>query len=252
MPVLAIANQKGGVAKTATAACLAACLELMGQRVLAIDADPQGNLSMAMGVTPVPAQATTYDLLLEPKVTVGDCAVAVPWGQVRVVPANPRLAEAEVELAAAHDRRLRLRDKLSKRLPYDYVIIDTPPSLGFLTLNALAAASGVVIPVQPSYLALQGLRQLLDTISKAREHGNPDLRVLGVLLTMYDPRTLHTQDVEARLREHFADLVFPTAIRRSVAFDYATVVGQPLVVHRPGSAAAQAYWTVAEEVMKRA
>lgn len=252
MKTIAVANQKGGVGKTATVASLAAGLSALGQRVLVIDDDPQGNLSMAIGAVAAADTFTTYDLLLQDKVTVADCALAVPWGPVAVIPTDVRLAAAEVELAAAQDRHLRLRDKLHHKLPYDIALIDTPPSLGFLTLNALAAADAVLIPVQCSYLAMHGLKQLLETIEAVRSHGNPELRVLGVLLTMYDPRTLHTQQVEERLRETFGELVFETPVRRSVAFDYATVAGEPLVVHRADSAGAQAYMQIAQEVLIRA
>lgn len=252
MRIIAIANQKGGVGKTATVASLAAGLAAHGRRVLAVDDDPQGNLSMALGAVPGSNSLTSYDLLLDPRVGVKDCVAPVPWGDVAVVPTDVRLAAAEVELSSAADRTLRLREKLRRKLPYDYVLIDTPPSLGFLTLNALGAADGVIIPVQCSYLAMQGLRQLLDTIEAVREHGNDTLRIVGLILTMYDPRTLHTQQVEARLREHFGDLVLDPPIRRSVVFDYATVAGEPLLIHRPESAGAQAYLRIAQEVLKRA
>lgn len=252
MKIIAVANQKGGVGKTATVASLAAGLSAAGQRVLVIDGDPQGNLSMALGAETSADSLTTYDLLLQPEVEVKHCQSGVPWGNVAVVPTDVRLAAAEVELAGAEDRHLRLQDKLRRKLPYDFVLLDTPPSLGFLTLNALAAADGVVIPVQCAYLAMQGLKQLLDTVEAVRAHGNPALQVVGVLLTMYDPRTLHTQQVEDRLREHFGDLVFSTPIRRSVVFDYATVAGEPVLVHRPESAGAQAYLQIAQEVLARA
>lgn len=252
MKIIAVANQKGGVGKTATVATLAAGLAAAKQRVLVVDGDPQGNLSMALGAMAGEGQLTTYELLLQPEVTVANCAIKVPWGNVTVVPTDVRLAAAEVELAPTSDRHLRLREKLHHKLPFDFVMIDTPPSLGFLTLNALAAASSVVIPVQCSYLAMQGLRQLLDTIEAVKAHGNPELRILGVLLTMYDPRTLHTQQVEERLREHFGELVFSQPIRRSVVFDYATVAGEPVIVHRPESAGAEAYLEVTQEVLARA
>lgn len=252
MKIIAVANQKGGVGKTATVASIAAGLAAQEQRVLVVDADPQGNLSLAMGVPPLPDGRSTYDLLLDPDAKVGDCALAVPWGKAAVVPADVRLAAAEVELAPAADRLLRLQTKLHRKLPFDYVLIDTPPSLGFLTLNALAAAGSVLIPVQCSYLAMQGLRQLLDTIEAVRAHGNSALQILGVLLTMYDPRTLHTRQVEERLRAHFDGLVFETPIRRSVIFDYATVAGEPIIVHRPDSPGAEAYMQIVTEVMARA
>ncbi len=252
MRIIAVANQKGGVGKTATVASLAASFAAEGSRVLALDGDPQGNLSMALGAIPGGRSLTSYDLLLDSKVGVNDCVVRVPWGDVGVIPTDVRLAAAEVELSSATDRTLRLREKLRRKLPYDYALIDTPPSLGFLTLNALGAADGVIIPVQCSYLAMQGLRQLLDTIEAVREHGNDGLRIIGLILTMYDPRTLHTQQVEARLREHFGNLVLDPPIRRSVVFDYATVAGEPLLIHRPESPGAQAYLRIAQEVLKRA
>jgi chromosome partitioning protein len=252
MKIIAIANQKGGVGKTATVAALAAGLSLRGQRVLAVDADPQGNLSLSLGVSATAAARTTYDLLLNPAAAVEQCVQPVPWGEAAVIASDVRLAAAEVELAAVPDRNSRLAAKLNQPLPYDYVLVDTPPSLGFLTLNALTAAGSVLIPVQCSYLAMQGLRQLLDTIEAVQAHGNAELRILGALLTMYDPRTLHTQQVEQRLRDHFGDLVFATVVRRSVVFDYATVAGEPLPIYRPDSPGAEAYRQVTDEVMKRA
>lgn len=252
MKIIAVANQKGGVGKTATVGNVAAALERLQQRVLAVDNDPQGNLSLSLGTPAAADQPTCYDLLLDPQRRVEQCARRAPWGPVDVVPSDVRLAAAEVELARQEDRLLRLRQKLQRRLPYDYVLIDTPPSLGFLTLNALAAAHYVLIPVQCSYLALQGLRQLLDTIEAVRAHSNPALQILGVVLTMYDPRTLHTRQVEERLRSHFGALVFPLPVRRSVIFDYATVAGEPAVLYRPDSPGAQAYIQMAKEVMRRA
>ncbi len=252
MKIIAVANQKGGVAKTSTVACLAAALSQMGKRVLAIDCDPQGNLSMAMGVLPNPEHPTTYDLLLDPRTAVEHCAIYAPWGDVQVISTEVSLAAAEVELANEENRNFRLAAKLRKKLPYDYVFIDTPPSLGFLTLNALAAASDVFIPVQVAYLAIHGLKALLETVDAVREHGNERLKILGLLLTMYDGRTRHTQQVEELLRESFGDLVFATVIRRTVAFDYATVAGVPLVLHSPESPGAEAYMTIAQEVLKRA
>lgn len=252
MKIIAVANQKGGVGKTATVASIAAALAAQGRRVLAVDDDPQGNLSLAMGVAAADGAPTTYDLLLDPAVAALACAVASPWGKVAVIPTDVRLAAAEVELASVPGRHLRLREKLRRKLPFDYVLIDTPPSLGFLTLNALAAADAVLIPVQCSYLAMHGLKQLLDTVEAVRAHGNPDLKILGVVLTMYDPRTLHTREVEERLRTHFGDLVFSTPVRRSVVFDYATVAGEPVVIHRPDSPGALAYTQIAKEVMARA
>lgn len=252
MPIIAIANQKGGVGKTATVANLGAALAEAGRSVLLIDLDPQGNLSLSCGVRSAEGRPSSYEVLMDEGTSVPDATVETRWQGLGVVPGTQDLAAAQVQLARMRQRNERLRGKLRSLRRYDYVLIDTPPSLGFLTLNGLTAADWALIPVQASFLALHGLRQLLETISVVRERSNPDLVVGGVLLTMYDPRTLHAQQVRERVEEHFGAAVFKSLVRRSVAFDYATVAGEPLVYHRPTHQCAQAYRELAKEVMSRA
>ncbi len=251
MRIIAVANQKGGVGKTATVVNLGAALAQRGHSVLLIDADPQANVTEWMGLV-APDIPGTYELLMDPDVPLAALVVPPALPNLHVVPADFRLAAAEVELANAPRRNERLRDKVGERGEYDYLFIDTPPSLGFLTLNALAAADEVLIPVQASYLAMQGLRRLVDTIDVVREHSNPDLKLSGLLVTMFDRRTVHAREVQQRLREHFADAVYRTAIDRSIDFDYATVAGRPLVVESPRSRGANAYRRLAQEVIQRA
>ena len=250
MRTIAIANQKGGVAKTVTSANLGACLAQMGHRVLLIDLDPQANLSLSVGA-PLADPPAAYELLTARKWN-SDLVAATEWQGLSVVTSGVGVAAVEVQFAGAKDGRLRLRGRLSGVDAYDFAIIDTPPSLGFLTLNALSAADEVLIPVQCSFLAMHGLRQLLDTIDAVREHGNPNLRVCGLALTMHDRRTRHSREVVGTVRGHFGDLVFDTLIPRTVAFDYSTVDGAPLVYTEPDSAAARAYRNLAREVLKRA
>ena len=258
MSIIAVANQKGGVGKTATVVNLGAALAQRGHSVLLIDADPQANVTEWMGLAAADIPGT-YELLMDADIALDDLVRATELPNLRVVPGDLRLAAAEVELANAPRRNERLRDKVGERgdgrhpcVEYDYVFIDTPPSLGFLTLNALAAADEVLIPVQASYLAMQGLRRLLDTIDVVRERNNPDLKVGGLLITMFDRRTTHAREVEQRLREHFADSVYQTVIDRCIDFDYATVAGRPLVVESPRSRGANAYRRLAQEVLQRA
>jgi chromosome partitioning protein len=252
MPVIAVANQKGGVGKTATTVNLAAALAQAGRSVLMVDLDPQANLTLSCGLHPSPDQPSTYELLMQPKVTTAATLLPTPWPGLSVLPAREDLAVAGVQLASAQGRNERLRRKLTAAPGADYTLIDTPPSLGFLTLNALTAADWVLIPVQASFLALHGLRQLLQTVEAVRSHGRPELHVGGVLLTLFDPRTLHAQQVQERLRQTFGEVVFKTTVRRSVVFDYATVAGEPLLIHRPSHPCADTYRQLAREVMSRA
>jgi len=218
--------------------------------VIVVDLDPQANLTGIAGVEDV--GLSTHDLLLSPEVELQEVMLTTAWENLGIVPAEPGLAAAEVQLATAQGRQGRLAEKLVGLAKDTIVVIDTPPSLGFLTINALTAADEVLMPVQASYLAMQGLRRLLHTIQRVRDHGNPELRILGLLLTMYDVRTRHAAQVHQRLVEHFGDQVFKTIIPRTIAFDYATVAAQPLLCFRPRSPAAEAYRQLAKEVLKRA
>jgi chromosome partitioning protein len=231
---------------------IGAALAQSARSTLLIDLDAQANLSLSCGLSPTSDEPTTYDVLMNDAASVSDALTPTHWPGLSVLPANENLAAAAPQLAGAPRRTVRLRDKLTVATGFDYVLIDTPPSLDFLTLNALTAADWVLIPVQASFLALHGLRQLLQTINAVKSHGNPALNIRGVLVTMYDGRTLHAQQVCERVRGHFGEAVFETVVRRSVVFDYATVAGAPLVCHQPAHPCAQAYLRVAEEVIARA
>ncbi len=251
MKTIAVANQKGGVGKTATVASLGAALAQRGRSVLLLDCDAQGNLTSSVGCE-ADELAGTYELLMDKSVAVDQLIVPTPVEGLWVVPGDLRLASAEVELASSADPNTRLREKLPPTREFDFVLIDTPPSLGFLTINALGAADEVLIPVQASFLALGGLTRLQETVEVVRGRTNPGLRINGVVVTMFDRRTVHSREVEARLREHFGPLVYRTVIDRSVDFDYATAAREPLVSYEPRSRGSSAYRRLAQEVIERA
>lgn len=252
MAIIAVANQKGGVGKTATVANLGAALAEAGRLVLLVDLDPQANLSICCGLSPTASPLTAYDLLMDAQITAAEAILPTRWDRLSIIPGAEALAAAQVQMARLPRHNLLLADKLRPLRGFDDVLIDTPPSLGFLTLNALSAADWALIPVQASFLALHGLRQLAQTVAAVQEHSNPALHIGGVLLTMYDHRTLHAQQVHDRLRDHYGDAVFGTLVRRSVAFDYATVAGEPLVHHRPDHPCSHTYRQLAQEVLARA
>jgi len=251
MKPIAVANQKGGVGKTATAASLGAALALRGLSVLLIDADAQGNLTSSLGCDATDL-AGTYELLMDRSAAIEDLIVTTSVEGLMLVPGDLRLASAEVELASAEQPNLRLRNKRPVEGSFDFVFIDTPPSLGFLTINALTAADEVLIPVQASYLALGGLVRLEETIEVVRKRTDTQLPLNGLVVTMFDRRTIHAREVEARLRGHYGDLVYRTVIDRSVDFDYATTAGEPLLRYAPRSRGSSAYRRLAQEVIERA
>ncbi|MGH3066726.1 MAG: ParA family protein [Gaiellaceae bacterium] len=246
--VYAVANQKGGVGKTTTAVNVSACLAEAGERVLLIDLDPQANATSGLGLRA--NGASTHDLL--DGVPLGSLAKPSGVENLDVVMAKTDLAAAAVELSTRPGGERYLAEALSDKLdPYSYVLLDCPPSFGPLTVNALAAASRAIVPVQAEYYALEGLSQLLATINLVKASLNPDLAVAGILLTMADGRTRLTAEVESELRSHFGSLVFTTTIPRSIRLAEAPSHGVPAIAYDRRSAGAEAYWKVAMELVER-
>ena len=246
--VIAIANQKGGVGKTTTSVNLSACLAERGRRVLVVDLDPQGNASTGLGVNSQELDQTMYDVLLD-ETPLDEIVEATGVKGLFVAPANLDLAGAEIELVPAFSRELRLRNALAEvDDDYDYVVIDCPPSLGLLTVNALAAAAEVVVPIQCEYYALEGLSQLLKNVSLVKKNINAGLEVTGIALVMFDGRTHLAKNVQSEVREHFGDLVFRNVIPRSVRLSEAPSYGQPITLFDSSSRGAVAYRELAREV----
>ncbi len=250
--VIAMVNQKGGVGKTTSTVNLGAALAEYGRRVLLVDFDPQGALSVALGVPAHQLERTVYNLLMDEGCTIADVVVATSVPGLDLVPSNIDLSAAEVALVNEVAREQALARVLAPVLDYyDYIIIDCQPSLGLLTVNALTAANGVIIPLECEYFALRGVKLLTDTIAKVQSRLNPRLEVTGVVATMYDPRTLHTREVLARVVDAFGDQVFHTVISRTIKFPDATVAGEPITVFAPSSPAADSYRQLARELIAR-
>jgi chromosome partitioning protein len=250
--VLAMCNQKGGVGKTTTTINLGAALAEYGRRVLLVDFDPQGALAAGLGVKPHELDRSVYNLLVERDCTVGDVVLETGVPGMDLLPSNIDLSAAEVQLVNEVAREQTLARKLRPAAAdYDFVLIDCQPSLGLLTVNALAAADEVVIPLECEYFALRGVALLVDTIQKVQERINPDLRIEGILATMYDARTLHSREVLSRVVEAFGDSVFHTVISRTIRFPDATVVGEPITTYASSSSGAAAYRQLAREVLAR-
>jgi chromosome partitioning protein len=250
--LIAMCNQKGGVGKTTTTINLGAALAELGRRVLLIDFDPQGSLSVGLGLNPHALDASVYDLLMvrgtDPHNIIQ--STSVPW--MDVLPANIDLSAAEVQLVSEVAREHTLSRAIAPLKPeYDTILIDCAPSLGLLTVNALTSADGVLIPLETEFFALRGVAMLTDTIAKVRERLNPRLQLIGILGTMFDPRTLHNREVLERVQEAFPDKVFDTKIRRTVKFPETTVAGEPITTYASGSSAAQQYRSLAKEVLDR-
>ena len=249
--IFCVANQKGGVGKTTTAVNLAAGLAKIGQRVLLIDMDPQGNATMGSGVDKRSLELTVYDVLLE-NASVQEAAVFSEKVGYHVLGANRELTGAEVELVALDRRDKRLKGALAAvDADYDFVLVDCPPSLSMLTLNGLCAANGVVVPMQCEYFALEGLTDLVNTIKQVHANMNPDLQIIGLLRVMFDPRTTLQQQVSDQLKEHFGDKVFDTVIPRNVRLAEAPSYGVPGVVFDPGAKGSKAFIDFAHEMVRR-
>jgi chromosome partitioning protein len=249
--IYTLVNQKGGVGKTTTAINLAAYLAQKGQRVLVVDLDPQANATACLGVDKRAVQGSTYESLLSNDIP----AASILYNerlQLSLLPSSPALAGAEVELVDEEGREFRLRNALETLDDkFDYILIDCPPSLGLLTVNGLIAArDGVIVPVQCEYLALEGLGQLTQTIQRVRSALFPDLRVRGVILTMFDPRTNLSNDVVREVNNHFPGQVFKSLVPRSIRLAEAPSYGLPISAYAPSSVGAQAYEAVAKELLK--
>ncbi|MFL5940024.1 MAG: ParA family protein [Gaiellaceae bacterium] len=244
--VIAFANQKGGVAKTTTTLNLGVALKEKGHSVLLVDLDPQGNLTMSQGWNPDEIERSMFDVLVH-KLPIEEI---VREAEVDVAVSSIDLAGAELALSSMIGRERALEKALVSVKPkYDYILIDTPPSLGLLTINALVASNGVIVPVQCEYLSLRGLVQLENTLSMIRENLNPEVGIEGILPTMYDSRTLHSREAVEILQENFGDLVFDTKIRKTVRYAEAPVKGSSVLKYDPSGNAAQAYRDLAKEVL---
>ncbi|WP_421845366.1 ParA family protein [Mycobacterium sp.] len=250
--VVALCNQKGGVGKTTSTINVGAALAEYGRRVLLVDLDPQGALSAGLGVSHYELDRTVHNLLVEPRMPIDDVLLHTRVNRMDLVPSNIDLSAAEVQLVNEVGREQTVARALHPVLDrYDYVLIDCQPSLGLLTVNGLACADGVVIPTECEFFSLRGLALLTDTVDKVRDRLNPKLDISGILVTRYDPRTVNSREVMARVVERFGDLVFDTVITRTVRFPETTVAGEPITTWAPKSSGAVAYRALAREFIDR-
>lgn len=249
--IYAIANQKGGVGKTTTCVNLAASFVATKKRVLLVDLDPQGNATMGSGVNKNEIEKSIYDVLTE-RENIKDCLVLSESGKYQVLPANGDLTAAEVEMLALDNKERRLQNALNQvKNDFDYILIDCPPSLNMLTLNAMTACNGVIIAMQCEYYALEGLSALVNTINQIQRVLNPELKIEGLLRTMYDPRNSLTNDVSAQLTQHFGDRLYRTCIPRNVRLAEAPSFGMPVLAFDRQSKGAIAYLALAGEILRR-
>jgi chromosome partitioning protein len=250
MPVaFAVVNQKGGVGKTTTTVNLAAYLATFGKKILLIDIDPQSNATVGLGINRSTINQCLYNVLIE-GVPAEEVIIKSPISNLDILPSTPRLAGAEVELISSEPRETRLREAMAPiKEKYDIIMIDCPPSLSLLTVNALTSADEVIIPIQCEYYALEGISQLTHTLELVRESLNPSLKIRGIILTMYDPRTLLSSQVAEETRKYFGTKVFKSVIPRNVRLAEAPSFGQPIIFYDPGSKGAEAYENLCREVL---
>ena len=250
--IIALCNQKGGVGKTTTTINLGAALTETGRKILLVDFDPQGSLSVGLGVSPHTLEHSIYDLLLNKRTAAEDVITHTVVAGLDLLPSNIDLAAAEVQLVSEVAREQTLRRVLTKvRHSYDMILIDCAPSLGLLTINALTAADKVLMPLECEFFALRGIALLTDTIEKVQDRLNPELEILGILGTMFDARTLHSREVLERVVEAFGETVFHSVIRRTIKFPETQVAGEPITTYAPTSPGAVSYRLLAREVLAR-
>lgn len=248
--ILSVANQKGGVGKTTTAVNLATALSAIGKKVMLVDLDPQGNASTGLGIKRAGLRTSTYDVLFG-DATVQETVKATKVPGLYVLPSSIHLSGAEIELVPLNRREFRLKETLKAPTGYDYVIIDCPPSLSLLTLNAFVASDGIIVPLQCEFYALEGLSHLVKTIERVQQNLNPDLEIHGVVLTMFDRRNKLSAQVEQDVRGHFGDTVYKTIIPRNVRLSEAPSYGLPAIVYDMKCLGARAYIKLAKEVLRK-
>lgn len=248
--IIAVTNQKGGVGKTTTAVNLAACLAYKGKKVLVVDSDPQGNASSGLGVNKDDVENSLYDCLIDSSKTK-DAVMKTLTRGLSVIPSLPELSAAEIELASQKNREYYLDKVLSQvKDDYDFIVIDSPPALGMLTINIMTAADSILIPIQCEYYSLEGLSQLITSVKTIKKSLNPDLEIEGILATMFDGRTNLSQQVLDEVKKHFPDKVFATPIPRNVRLSEAPSYGQPIIKYDITSKGAEAYFSLARDIIK--
>lgn len=249
MRIIAITNQKGGCGKTTTAVNLGAALAQRGFRTLLVDLDPQGHATLGFGITPENCRQTIYNALINPQTTLAQVLLPTSIHLLMIAPSNVLLSGTEAQLLTMSDREYILKQRLESVQPfYDYCIIDCSPSLSLLTLNALTAASDILIPVQTHYYAIEGLKQVLETLELVKERFNPGLQICGILLTLAERRTMLSSDVERQMRDYFGEQVFTTVIHRNIRLAEAPSAGQPAITYDRTCAGTQEYIQLAEEI----